>query len=248
MTDILKNENAILSLEENKTDKVVKGLKAISSLCPYAGGLFSEIITSVIPNQRIDRIAEFLKILDMKLSKYGESIANLEKKLEKPENIELFEEGIWQSSRAISKERKGYVASILAKGLSNNQLEEIQNGVLLNMLSQLNDNEIIILSSYTYKNRINNEFRSKYENILNVPLAYIGADKDSLAKNTVCSLYRERLFNLGLLRKKFKKPKKGTLPEFDEKTGMMRSSSYEITYLGNLFLDYIGLENDCSED
>lgn len=50
------------------------------------------------------------------------------------------------------------------------------------MLSQLNDNEIIILSSYTYKNRINNEFRSKYENILNVPLAYIGADKDSLAK------------------------------------------------------------------
>lgn len=79
MTDILKNENAILSLEENKTDKVVKGLKAISSLCPYAGGLFSEIITSVIPNQRIDRIAEFLKILDMKLSKYGESIANLEK-------------------------------------------------------------------------------------------------------------------------------------------------------------------------
>ncbi|AXA34753.1 hypothetical protein IB678_02350 [Francisella adeliensis] len=250
MSDILKevDEKIMPNLQENKIDKVVKGLKITSSLCPYAGGLFSEIITNIIPNQRIDRMVEFLKILDTKLSKYGESMANLEKKLEKPESIELFEEAMWQSSRAISKERKEYIASILAKGLSNDQLEEIQNSVLLNILSQLNDNEIIILSSYIYKNMVNNEFKSKYENVLHVPLAYIGADKDLLAKNTVCSIYREKLFNLSLLRKRFKKPKKDTLPEFDEKTGMMKSSSYEITYLGSLFLDYIGLESDHSEN
>ena len=35
---------------------------------------------------------------------------------------------------------------------------------------------------------------------------------------------------------RFKKPKRGELPEFDEKTGMVKVGGYEITSLGRLLL------------
>jgi hypothetical protein len=44
-----------------------------------------------------------------------------------------------------------------------------------------------------------------------------------------------------LLRPKYKKPKKGELPEFDEKTGTLKFSGYDVTSLGKLLLRYIDI-------
>jgi hypothetical protein len=49
--------------------------------------------------------------------------------------------------------------------------------------------------------------------------------------------YCDNLRRLGLLQTKYKKPKKGELPEFDEKTGMMKAGSDQISRLGRLLLD-----------
>jgi len=44
---------------------------------------------------------------------------------------------------------------------------------------------------------------------------------------------------LGLLKPRFKNVKKGSLPVFDEKTGMMKASGHSITRLGRMLLKYI---------
>lgn len=50
------------SLDSNITDKKVSILKAaLSSILPgFAGSLISEIVGSLIPNQQMDRVVEYL--------------------------------------------------------------------------------------------------------------------------------------------------------------------------------------------
>jgi hypothetical protein len=44
---------------------------------------------------------------------------------------------------------------------------------------------------------------------------------------------------LGLLRRRFKTFKKGEVPEYDDKTGMIKAVGHEITPLGRLLLKSI---------
>ena len=53
--------------------------------------------------------------------------------------------------------------------------------------------------------------------------------------------YRRHLQDLGLTRTRFKKPRRGELPDFDEKTGMMKASGADITRLGKMLLRYVSL-------
>ena len=57
--------------------------------------------------------------------------------------IDLFEDGVFQSIKALSNERHEYIASILKNSLSQEEINYLQQKKLLNILSQLNDAEII---------------------------------------------------------------------------------------------------------
>jgi hypothetical protein len=52
---------------------------------------------------------------------------------------------------------------------------------------------------------------------------------------------RSHLGRLGLLALKFRRPHGKELPEFDDKTGMMKATSVDLTQLGRLLLRQIGL-------
>ncbi len=91
------------------------------------------------------------------------------------------------------------------------------------------------------KARYDEDFRQRNESILMEPIATMGSSQDELDKSTLHQTYKEKLVRLNLLSKKFPKPKKGELPTFDDKTGMVKSSGYEITSLGKLFLKHIDL-------
>ena len=60
-----------------------------------------------------------------------------------------------------------------------------------------------------------------------------------MSRHAIHEIYRAHLRRLGLLRTTYKKPKKGQLPEFDEKTGMMKAGSDRTTALGRLLLRYV---------
>ena len=74
-----------------------------------------------------------------------------------------------------------------------------------------------------------------------VPAAslFMGAPQEDADRGAVYETYRDRLRRLGLLRATYKKPKKGELPEWDLKTGMIEAGSDKVTPLGQLLLRYI---------
>ncbi|MEZ4615392.1 MAG: hypothetical protein R2867_07745 [Caldilineaceae bacterium] len=62
--------------------------------------------------------------------------------------------------------------------------------------------------------------------------AHHGSSQEQVDQATVHKGYRQH--QLDLLRPRFKRPKKNEIPEFDENTGMMKASGYELTALGRL--------------
>ena len=136
-----------INLESNKSDAVAIGLKSILGIVPF-GSLISEIATTVIPNQRTERIVLFIEILNEKLKYLDKEVVDLKTKSE--EFTDLLHDGFIQASRALSKKRLEYIASLLKNSLTNDELEHIEKKKLLGLLNDLNDAEIIWLKSFSF--------------------------------------------------------------------------------------------------
>jgi len=240
----MNNEITIEDLSPNHTDFLTGYAKSGLGAIPGFGSLFSEVLGQIIPNQRVDRIVTFLSILDKKFEQLQIQFDKIESKMKDEEYINLFEEGIWQAARSSSQERKEHIASLLANSLNDEALNEIQQGVLLSLLGELNDIEILILYQHTMKARNDEDFHKKYQDILRGPFAHLGSDQETVNQSTIHNTYKEKLIRLNLLKREYKTPKKGELPEFDDKTGMIKEKSVNLTSLGRLFLKYIDMPDD----
>ncbi len=71
------NSDQNVSLETTGTDRAMSALKIIAAAAPL-GGTISEILANLVPDQKLDRVVEFVRILDFK-------IANAERKIEEAE-------------------------------------------------------------------------------------------------------------------------------------------------------------------
>ena len=78
---------------------------------------------SAIPNQKLDRVIEFLKALDQNFAILEDKIKMLESNLSSEHGLDLFEDGIVQASRAISEERHNRLANLLTKSFSQKELK-----------------------------------------------------------------------------------------------------------------------------
>lgn len=210
--------------------------KGVLGAFPFVGPLAAEVVGAIIPNQRLDRIEVFLKKLEEKIS--GLDQEKIKQKFMTAESVDLLEDGFYQVSRALTDERKDYIAALIKNSLTDEQLQHIEYKKLLSILGQVNDIEILILIPHTlYRgNPEYSEFMNKHESTLTAPLAHLGSGQDEIDKATIYQTYRDHLVDLRLLRRRFKKLKKGEVPEFDEKTGMIKGEGYEITPLGRLLL------------
>lgn len=221
-----------LDTSNNKTDLTVSTLKGLSGMIPVVGSLAAEVIGTLIPNQRIDRINEYLHILSDKVANI--EVAVLENKFHEAGFIDLFEDSLYQAARALTRERKENIASLVKNSITDEKAEYIRYKYLLSLLSELNDVEILLLQSYVRHN--DEEFHNKHEDVLWKPLVSDNWDEKIVHEN-----YKEHLVRLGLLKYRFKKPKKGEFPEFDEKTGAMKSQGHDITSLGRILLRHVDL-------
>jgi len=235
-------ENIDISIiEENEVDILTTSFKGSAGMIPILGSYLAEIIGSLVPNQRIDRLTTFLKFFYKKFEEQNLQVEILKEKMKNEDFINLFDDISWLAAKSNSNDRKEYLASILINGLTDDKLDEIQKNIFLNLMSELNDIEILILYSHTIASRRDEEFNKKHQETLTPPRAYIGSSEDDINKSILFKTYKEKLVRLNLLNKNFKKLKTGELPEFDDKTGMMKSNGFEITSIGRLFLKYIGL-------
>lgn len=210
--------------------------KGLLGTIPIIGPLAAEIIGNLIPNQRIDRIESLLKILESKFNE--EDKQRIQEKIIDPRTVDLVEDGFVQATRALSEERKDYIASLLKNSLTDKDIKYIEYKRLLSILGELNDLEVLILKSLTllYGEEGSNEFWEKHEKALDEPIAYLGGPQEEWDKYEIYKTHKEHLVRLGLLKIRFKKPNKGEVPEFDEHTGMIKAQGYDITSLGELFL------------
>lgn len=82
----------IENLSSNETDVAVAGLKGLLSLIPIVGSILSETIAFHIPNQRIDRLENFAKLLSAKFENIDDLVKeNLKDKFNDPKSLPFLE-------------------------------------------------------------------------------------------------------------------------------------------------------------
>lgn len=141
----------ITSLDSNRTDKNVAILKvAISSFLPgCAGNIVSEIIGSLIPNQQMDRVIEYLKELSNIVSEHEDRIKSIEEIISKiessKENLLLFEQTIRYSAQTESEIKHHSYAYFIFNTIIDKNFDEIEKEFILKTISELNDTEILLI-------------------------------------------------------------------------------------------------------
>ena len=216
-------------------DRIAALTRGTVGAVPYIGPIISEYITQLIPNQRLERIEAYIVELGKRVKKVERD------KLVHPRKVDLFEDGAFQAIRSLSEKRTEYIANVVARGLSGEEKEELEAKRMLNLLTQLDDGQIILLSSYLDKNRNDEEFWKIHEDVLKPKAVNLESSQEEIDVATIQEMAKRELVRLGLLRPRIRKPPRGQLPEFDEKTGMMKAFGHDITSLGRLFLRHIDL-------
>ncbi len=216
----MSNELSIISADENinlqnnKTDVGVTLAKAVLGIVPL-GSFFGETLTGVIPNQRVDRIALGLEVLNQKLKYLPEDVLQ---KL-RGEYSEMLYEIVTQLSKTRTEDRRNHLASLLKNSLTDEALDLIEKEKLLQLLGQINDAEVIHLVYHSLLFSEVEEFEQRHAKALGrVPVGEFGS-KVQLEKDALVSAYQNKLVELGLIRK--------------------TSTDYSTTGLGVLLLRYI---------
>ena len=85
-------------LDTNTRDRLVSAAKSAAGALPFVGTLVGEVIDTIIPELRIERVVSFLKSLDERVGEIDENIERFQKSLKTEEGLDIFEEGIIQAS------------------------------------------------------------------------------------------------------------------------------------------------------
>ncbi len=229
-----------IDLQSAANDYLAALARSASGAIPFAGTFVGELITNIIPNQRIERITQYILLLEKRLKSLEVDIAS---KMKSPENIELFEEGCWQATRALSIERKKYIAAIVGLGISRNAADHIRSKKLLSILQALNDIEILFLFAYS-KAQMGDSSTFESHPELIPPPAYLGTPSEVIEESQMCDIYKKTLVEWGLLRENYPFLKRGEMPEFDRTKGKFKSSGYEITPFGRMFIEWLSLNDE----
>jgi hypothetical protein len=231
-----------INLESNKSDAVAIGMKSLLGIVPF-GSLISEIATNVIPNQRTDRIALFVEVLNEKFKVLDKEVVELKTKSE--EFTDLLQDGFVQASRALTPERLDYIATLLTNSIEDEVIEYLGKKKLLSLLGELNDAEIVWLVNFSIPLRFMSnptfeEFYEKHKNILKPATKIVsGIDNLDLDRHALQKSYEEKLRQLGLINDRFDVPDKGENPKFDRETGRLKAKNTSCTPLGKLLLKFI---------
>lgn len=236
----MDEENLKKDLEIQGVDYFASMVKSLVGAAPFVGPLLSEVSSNVIPNQRIERIVDFAKNLESKIEDLDKKFVQAQST--NPEFTDLLEEGIRQSTRAVSEERRGYISSIISNSLNEQRIEFAESKHLMRILGELNDVEIILLRYYSYPYTGGDEdFRNKHEDVIRPPMLTSDASDEVYDKNTLHSSYKNHLSELGLLNERYEIDRDTNMPKFDKHKSTFKVRGYSITNQGKLLLREIDL-------
>lgn len=223
-------------LDNQTRDHLVALTRGAANAVPFVGGLLGELVTTVIPEQRQDRIVRYLRELGARMEKLESGIGKAA--IQNPEKIDLIESGGYLSVRATSQERIEQIAEVVANGLTAEDADIVRRKRLLALLGEIDDDEVAILAAYGQSYAGINPQAG--ESIDRPSPPHLQAGRELIEANKLYDLGVERLLRLNLLERRLNL-KKGQVPEFDSKTGMPKGST-QISYLGRMLLRSMGVE------
>jgi hypothetical protein len=226
-------------LEKSVRDRLTEYASAGVSALPLVGGVLGQALNDVIPNQRIERIVKYIRLLESRLEAIEEK--RVRTLLNDPVKQDLVVAGGSQAARALSDKRLKYIARIVANGIDNEEVENIRKSRLLRLLSELDDDEVAILNAYgsTYAKG----GTGSWDKVRRPDPPTMGGPSKAVDDTKLYEAGTEQLFRLGLIEQKFSFVKKGELPEFDTRAGRFKGR-FEISYLGRMLLREIGLPTE----
>ena len=227
-------------LNQNPTDYLVAIAKAALGMVPFAGSLLAELAGTVIPRQRVDRLVDFCQKLESKTSELDQDL--IRAKLADENFTDLLEETARSAAQAVTTDRREYLASLLASGVTEDHVSFVESKHLLRILGQINDIEVIWLRFYNlpYMNG-DDIFRNRHASVLDPIAAHLGSDQATLDKRALQENYTEHLISLGLLKRPLQVDTKTGYPLFDKMKRSWQTQGTQTTTLGRLLLMHIGL-------
>jgi hypothetical protein len=210
-------------LDTNTKDRLASIAKSAAGALPFVGTMVCEVIDSIIPGLRFERVVSYLKIIDERVGAIDERLRNFQNNLNNEDGLDIFEEGIIQASRAVSEERKQRLARLVTNALSADQLKYSEGRKLLNIYRELTDPEIIWLIYYSLNPVMgkgpHTDWVEKHPDVLNPISRVMGAPQEQHERGALQDSYKLTLSRLGLT------------------TDTSRSTS--LTTLGRLMVRYI---------
>lgn len=231
--------NEELDVDTRRADLGAAFFKMLASAAPRVGPYLAEVLGVAIPDFKFDRVVIFARVLGDRVKYLEEDMVRV--KSQTQEFADLLEDGMVQASRAMTDERRGYIASLLKNSITNETLEHAEEKKLLALLGELNDAEILMLKFYSLSSIRRREFAETHEELFGPLDRSLDAPQENIDKGEFRDSYRNKLLEVGLLEPVYKRAEKGQTPDFDERTGRMKATSFRPTGLGKLLLRYIDL-------
>ncbi len=239
----MDKNNDKIRLGNNKSDWAAVMAKGGLGAIPFAGSFLAEVVSTLIPNQRLDRLVKYATELNDRLERMPVELMDQLRNNE--QFIDMVEESFIRVSRASSEERRQYILSIVWHGMSNDKAAINNAKYILGLLSELNDNEVIWLR-YFHERTLHDkgQFQALHKNILAPVQVMIGSSKEEKQKGAIQESYKEHLERLGLIKSHIKMNKDLGVPEYNTFTNKPEITYSEATTLGNMLLENIGLIED----
>lgn len=226
MSDLIKSSERP-RLGNNVADRTAALARSLAGSMPIAGPFLAELVTAVIPNQRLDRVEAFLFLLAEELDRLGAS-----PKATHEASIPLVEEGIAQATRAFTEERRQFLARCVAHGIDADELVKLQELKILRILGELGDDDLLLLDANNERNGW-----TKLEAI-RPPFASLSASDEAHARHELYRASYRKLEALGLLNFSMSKGEYD-MPEYDH-DGQLKGHHY-VSSLGRMVLARVGL-------
>jgi hypothetical protein len=232
-------------IKQNGVDYFVSTAKSALGIVPYAGTFLGEIISNVIPNQRMDRVCKYLEILSKKVDEKLDDGQHREICNDKNLTL-LFEKSIRFSSETNSIDKYNYYSEFIISSVKNKTTEQIQKERLLTILSELNEIEIVLIINYgldlTLKQKNTNEFINKNREIIYPKPRYLNEPIEKGYAEKFNEQYNLNLERLGLISYEFVYDRVSKTPIIDEFTKQIKRKTPSLTTIGRLLFNFIGAE------
>lgn len=212
-------------------DMLASGLRMALSAAGPLGAVVSEFVTQLVPQQRVDRLENFVERLNQRFVGLRDEFH--ERVQSSAPFAVLTEEATLAAVRTASDERRGDLAALLRNGFDHDDSRVEEDLALARLLERLNEPQVLLLMSYgNFKRTMGDtelrDFQLKYPGVFEIHPPTQTGSSDDRRRWAMHNHYIAELVSFGLLEDE----------EGIAKSGPRRK--VRITPLGLLLLQLIG--------